>query len=159
MQRGTAYIGVYMEIKSNITIGSWSMSEERVFMENLLCQRFNFFLVLFALFLAGGFGADVDQKSLIFGIGFVVELLMWSMVYRAHVKHDWIMRCLYDQKDHPVAQVNDAIKAKGLIGLRSVSKVTGIYMPLACILILGTLALFYLRFIFSILFSHYNCSA
>lgn len=39
-------------------------------MENLLCQRFNFFLVLFGLFLAGGFGANEQQKSLIFGIGF-----------------------------------------------------------------------------------------
>ncbi|AGQ92211.1 hypothetical protein OH966_004485 [Vibrio parahaemolyticus] len=60
-----------MDEKSNIEVGSWSLSEERVFMENLLCQRFNFFLVLFGLFLAGGFGANEQQKSLIFGIGFL----------------------------------------------------------------------------------------
>lgn len=132
-----------MVTKSNITIGSWSMSEERVFMENLLCQRFNFFLVLFALFLAGGFGASGGQKSIIFGIGFFVELMMWSMVYRAHVKHDWIMKFLYEQKDHPVAQVNEAIKAKGFVGLVSVSKVTGVIMPLFSTLILGILAWYY----------------
>ncbi|HBC3836587.1 hypothetical protein CGI59_13820 [Vibrio parahaemolyticus] len=135
-----------MDVKSNIEIGSWSLSEERVFMENLLCQRFNFFLVLFGLFLAGGFGANDQQKSLIFGIGFFVELMMWLMVYRAHVKHDWIMKYLYEQHEHPVAQVNEAVKAKGLINFISVSKITGIVMPLSCTLILGVLALYNLKY-------------
>ena len=39
--------------KSKNPISNWDMSQERAFLENLLSQRFNFFLVFFSLVVAG----------------------------------------------------------------------------------------------------------
>lgn len=98
----------------------WSMSAERAFMENLLCARFNFFLVVFAGVLAGGFAAQQTfQQLFAFGSGFVVSFLIMLTLYRAQHKLDIIIRRLKGIGDHPVAIVDKAaggIPMRGLIG-------------------------------------------
>ena len=73
----------------------WNMSDEREFMENLLCQRFNFFLILFSLFLTAAFTAQNKiTTGLVLAVGSFVCLLVWLTIYRAHWKHHWIMDTL-----------------------------------------------------------------
>jgi Na+/glutamate symporter len=114
----------------------WNMSQEREFMENLLCQRFNFFLVLYSLTIAGAFNASTSINMVILLLlGFVVCCLVACTVYRAHVKHHWIMQRFYKGdygNEHPIKVVNDAMIEKGWKAGRSVSKLVGIVVPLGC---------------------------
>ncbi|HVZ16142.1 MAG TPA: hypothetical protein VG897_03420 [Terriglobales bacterium] len=134
-----------------LPLGNWSMSEERAFIENLLCTRINFFLVTFALILTAAFTAKYPGRTAILWAGLVICLLMWRAIHRAHVKHDWIMQQLYSIPTHPAAIVNDAVKGESagrqntsnlaaVDAGASVSKLVGIGIPIACLLTLLGLA-------------------
>ncbi|MBN2539031.1 MAG: hypothetical protein JXB09_03165 [Deltaproteobacteria bacterium] len=121
----------------NFNPEEWSMSQEREFMENLLCQRFNFFLVLFSLFVAAAAACKNDNTAcLILIVGSVMCLMVWLTIYRAHVKHHWIMQeKMYKTEGHPAQIVNDAmdkIKKRGGSSLFSVSRWIGIVIPAFC---------------------------
>ncbi|HEY5741297.1 MAG TPA: hypothetical protein VIS99_02045 [Terrimicrobiaceae bacterium] len=121
-------------------LGEWDMSDEREFMENLLCQRFNFFLVMFSLILTAAFTSQSDLgRTMILATGAFLSLFVWLTIYRAHVKHHWIMRHLYDRPEHPAAIVNSAVKDLGPRGLFSVSRYIGIVIPWLCIAVLVSL--------------------
>lgn len=123
--------------------GRRSLDEERVFMENLLVQRLNFLLVVFSIFVAAGFAAKTNLLSVIvFFAGFLICWLMAKIVYRAHVKHHFIMRLFYNLPEsedkgelpHAIKFINDAMKkderkekTKG-----SVSKWVGDRIPTVC---------------------------
>jgi hypothetical protein len=121
----------------------WSMSDEREFMENLLCQRFNFFLVLFSLFLAAATGCQNQETALlVLASGTVVCVMVWLTIYRAHLKHHWIMNAKIYVGDHPANVVNRAMKLKpGGKSLFSVSRWMGVYIPITCCGILATAAI------------------
>jgi disulfide bond formation protein DsbB len=124
-----------MENKPNL--GDWNMSDEREFMENLLCQRFNFFLVMFSLILAAAFTARPHlDRTLILATGVILSVMVWLTLYRAHVKHHWIMQHLYGRPEHPAAIVNTEVKKQGRKSFRSVSWFVGVGIPLLCVLVL-----------------------
>ena len=133
-------------MSNNFEPTEWSMSDEREFMENLLCQRFNFFLVLFALFILTATTCRDDTTSgVILATGFLVCLMVWMTIYRDYVKHHWIMQeKIYRTENHPAKIVNDAIKRRGLLSLFSVSRWIGVVIPAFCcgILIGAALGLF-----------------
>jgi hypothetical protein len=52
---------------------SWDLSQERQFIENLLCQRFNFLLVFYSLIVAGAYTTSVETN-------FIAALFMGAVV-------------------------------------------------------------------------------
>jgi len=112
---------------------SWDMSQERAFMENLLSQRFNFFLIVFSVVLAGAATATSQTKQTgILGIGCVLCGLVWLTVYRIHVKVMEILKLLHSDPSHPVSISSKAVKERGVRGLFGVNPIVGFYIALLC---------------------------
>ena len=117
---------------------SWDLSEERQFMENLFCQRFNFFIVIFSLVIAGAGSANTQLKLVsILWIGFALCLLVALTVYRNFIKLIWILQQLHKQEGHPVRVTGEGVKNKyGVRALFGVNPIIGIIIPLGCSLVL-----------------------
>jgi hypothetical protein len=150
-------------IKKSLKIpGLRTIDDERVFMENLLVQRLNYMLITYAIFISGAFTVDkVYERCIIFTFGILIIGFMATTVQRAHRKHHFIMRLLYESKieikkykdvkneylDHPVKFINDKINDKEqkstYLG-RSVSTIVGRWIPIFCVFSLIVGALFYL---------------
>lgn len=118
-----------------------TLYSEREFMENLLIQRLNALLVVFAVFVAAAFAS---KTALLAGFAFLVGsatcFMISRTVRRAHYKHHWIMRLFYRQLKsspaaaHPIKLINDAMEEpprKRLAG-DSVSRWVGLYIPTVC---------------------------
>ena len=127
------------EYKSPRPSTSWGMSEERAFLENLLCQRFSFFLVVFSLVAAGAAGANTQSMLIaLLWTGFFICCFLGLTIYRNHVKLDWIHKALHKVKDHPIYIVGEAIKPLGWKGLFGVTWIIGWLVPLvACLVLLA----------------------
>ncbi len=68
---------------------SWDMNQERAFMKNLLSQRFNFFLIVFTVVLAGAATANTQTKqSGILISGLLLCLLIVLTIYRIYANLD-----------------------------------------------------------------------
>ncbi|HKB66322.1 MAG TPA: hypothetical protein VKC61_10735 [Pyrinomonadaceae bacterium] len=118
---------------------SWDMSQERAFVENLFCQRFNFFIVIFSLVIAGAASANTQAKlSAILTIGFFLCLLVALTIYRNYVKLIWILRELHGRKDHPIAISSAGIEQEifKMLTLFPVNWIIGWFIPSLCCLIL-----------------------
>src|SRR4051812_3715328 len=117
--------------------GSWDMSQERVFMENLFCQRFNFFVVIFSLVIAGAASANTQIKfATLLWIGSVLCILVGITLYRNWVKLDWVLRSLHADEAHPVALTARGVEKERLPILFGVNAIIGIVIPLVCSLLL-----------------------
>ncbi len=123
-----------MMIKS-LDVSDWTLSDEREFMENLYVGRFNYFLVVFSLFITAGFAnAFQNYKYIVFYVGAFVLFLVWLLLYRGYKKHDRIMRIIFnDKKDHPAAIIEDIMKIEGYKPKYRVSRLMGVYIPWVCI--------------------------
>jgi hypothetical protein len=92
---------------------AWTLYNERVFLEELLQSRFNFFLVTFSLIVAGaasiiaGDTSDASKPTLIFLLvfGLILCILMWATIYRIYVKVDIVLEICYEN-----SQLFDEIK-------------------------------------------------
>jgi hypothetical protein len=111
-------------------------------MENLPSQRFNFFIVIFSLVIAGSASANTQVKlASILWIGCVLCTLVALTVYRIYVKVIWLLRTLHQIPNHPVAQSGLAVKGMGFRGLFGVNAIIGIIVPVVCcsVLLVGAL--------------------
>jgi hypothetical protein len=127
----------YSESESISARDSWDMSQERAFIENLFCQRFNFFIVIFSLVIAGAASANTQTKlSAILSIGFVLCLLVALTIYRIYVKLIWILKELHQLKGHPVEASSVGIKKLKMPKLFRVNWIIGWCVPVLCCLIL-----------------------
>lgn len=114
-------------VEGNCT--SWDMSQERQFMENLLCQRFNFFLVVFAAVVAGALAADERWELLMVQwIGLIISVVMAITLWRSQLKLDLIISELKRDDQHPVAVIDK--RARGF----SARWMIGYLIPPACCL-------------------------
>ncbi len=133
-------------MSNNLEPTEWSMSKEREFMEKLVCQRFNCFLVVFALFiLAATTCRDDTNSGVILTAGLVVCLMVWLTIYRSHVTLHWIMQeRIYKTENHPARIANEELKRRGLLSRLSAPHWTGVVIPAVCcgILFLGALGIF-----------------
>jgi hypothetical protein len=114
----------------------WTMSDERAFMENLLCTRFNFFLVFFSLIVAGGIAAsDPVHFRIIFCLGAAICVPFALTIARAQAKLDIALAELLGREGHPVKILNDACPGV------SMRKWIGYWIPFICCvaLIIGAL--------------------
>jgi hypothetical protein len=120
----------------------WDMSQERAFLEALLNQRFNFFLVFFSLVLAGTVNSKtVIQFRVVSTLGFVVGAIFALPIFRAQRKLDLIMKHLYADPTHPACMINlAAAEAGGLTG-RSMQRLIGYYLPSVFVITMMCVAL------------------
>ncbi len=109
----------------------WDMSNERAFIENLLSQRFNFFLVFFTLVVAGSLSAKTQvHLQIVLTFGAVICWLLSLTLFRSQEKLDLILADLFHDESHPAKVIND--RAKG----RSRRRIVGYYIPILCCLFL-----------------------
>lgn len=85
----------------------WDMSQERKFMENLLSQRFNFFLVTFALVVTGAVNCRLQiHLRLVLTIGAFLALGLVAVLWRSQEKLDLILTKLISDESHPVSIID-----------------------------------------------------
>ncbi len=66
-------------IISALDVSGWNLSKEREFIENLYVGRFNYFLLVFSLFVTAGFANNYTSlKSLVFYAGAVLLLSQYA---------------------------------------------------------------------------------
>jgi len=76
----------------------WDMSQERMFIENLLSQRFNYFLIFFSLCVAGFANAKNSiYAEIILILGAVIITLFAMVLKRSQQKLDLIFKNLKNQ--------------------------------------------------------------
>ena len=116
----------------------WDMSQERAFIETLLNQRFNFFMVFFSLVIGGAINAKTDLHiALILTLGFVIALLLSLVIGRAQQKLDLIIDDLKTDLSHPIKIIDD------LAGPSSTKRrLLGYWIPVLCCIVLFLGAIF-----------------
>jgi hypothetical protein len=73
----------------------WDFWNERVHVENLLCQRFNYLILCYSLFItAFAVIPDKTSKIILLSIGFIVVFLLSLFNRRAWHKFDINLRCV-----------------------------------------------------------------
>ena len=76
-------------MNSQYDAGKWDINQERIFLENLMQTRFNFFLVVFGLWVVAA--ANISEKSpkLVFlSFGILICSLLWLTIRRNLPKSD-----------------------------------------------------------------------
>lgn len=112
----------------------WDMSQERAFMENLMNQRFTFFLVFFSAIIAGVVNSKSELATkLLLGFGSAMTSLFARILWRSHKKLCLIFEDLKTDKSHPITIIDRRA------GRGSVRWILGWGIPWLCcgILIVG----------------------
>lgn len=115
----------------------WDMSQERSFIETLLNQRFNFFLVFFSLVIGGGINAKTQlQLQLILTLGSIIVVLLSLVIARTQRKLDLIIDDLKTDPSHPLKIIDDLAGPSG-----SKRHIIGYWIPPLCsaALVLGSI--------------------
>jgi hypothetical protein len=124
----------------------WELSQERQFMENLVSNRFNFFIVFFGVILVYAFStADMDSRCVILCVGSTFSLFIAVTVHRAQVKLTYILRILHRCRRHPVRRIGrltshrpyGSFPATWLIGSVIPFFATGILLVLAVVTVVS----------------------
>ncbi len=130
------------DIVADLAVGGATLSSEREFMENLFVGRFNYFLLVFSLFVTAGFANTfATYKSAVFFAGAFVLSLVWLCLYRAYLKHDRTMKIVFRKKEHPASQIERIIRLEGYEGRYRVSWLMGVAVPGACVSLMLAAAL------------------
>jgi len=127
---------------------SWSMSQEREFIENLLCQRFSFFIIFYSIIVAGSLTSESQiHLVVILTLGTVILTLFATTLFRVQHKLDLILTEILEIPTHPITKINNLAENTKkmpwyarLIASGSRRKFIGYTIPAFCVfsLILGT---------------------
>ena len=121
------------DINNNKTHSTWDMSQERAFIENLLSQRFNYFILFYSITISGFINTDrLIYAQLILIIGSIISVLFACVLKRSQQKLDIILKELFKDKNHPAKIIDDM--AKGTGGSRR--RLVGVWIPFICCLTL-----------------------
>jgi hypothetical protein len=119
--------------KPNKAETTWTMSQERQFMETILYQRFNFFLIFFSLIIAGSINSkDQCQLCIVLTIGTVVCWLIAGTLWRSQRKLNIALGELFKNTSHPARIIRDI--GGGFPALN----IIGYCLPVICSVILTT---------------------
>lgn len=92
----------------------WDMSQERQLTEQIIAQRFNFFLVFFSIVLAGAVNAKVQlHMQLILTIGSLVAIILTRALERTSGRLDVIIALLRKDPTHPYCLVSAEMQKRG----------------------------------------------
>jgi len=119
----------------------WSYFSEREFVENLVSQRFNYFIVAYSIFItASATVNEVKSLIIILSLGILVLSFIGFTIYRTHVWLDIVFKILHNlpEKVHLFEMIREEQKKSIWIKRHhgSVNKMIGIYIPLFCCLTL-----------------------
>lgn len=117
--------------------GIWNFYQEREFIENLFCKRFNYFLVIIAIFLGGALTAKSQTNFIIvLSIGLIYTALMAFTIYRNYKKLIILLKIMYKLGDnHVFPIVAKEIKFQRDFFSFGVNHLIGIWIPLLSVLI------------------------
>lgn len=134
-----------MKDKNNYQDSSetWSLSQEREFLENILCQRVNFLLVFYSLVIAGAFAThSQDNFKLAFTLGAVITFLFTMPIARVQHRLDSVLCMIKKQTPgHPAIKTDDWITNREGAGApwpvrlfvrKSRRGMVGYWIPLLC---------------------------
>lgn len=111
-------------------IGEWSVSDERVHIENLFNQRLNFFLVICTLVVAGVVTAGTrPEKLAMLAFGEFLLVIQGLSLYRSCHKLLLLLQLLHGVEDHPVRLSDQLVKAKPWPMSVRVNHLTGVVLP------------------------------
>ncbi|WP_294142628.1 hypothetical protein [uncultured Sanguibacteroides sp.] len=115
----------------------WNFYNERAFLEQLFCTRFNYFLVMNGLFMGGALSASSQQNLIIIlTIGFIFITLMSFVIYRAFIKLIIVLKIIYRLGDkHVFCVIDKEVKSQNNLFSLPVNHIVGIWIPLAAVLI------------------------
>ncbi len=125
----------------------WTLEDERAFIENLVCQRFNFLLVFFGLIVAGAVSAQ--NRTLALVVLWLGVAVMWALAVTVAAAHWKLQRILAiictDDPQHPIAIISAQAghrRINWLIGyvvpaFCAVALLLGAVLGTACVLPLG----------------------
>jgi len=121
----------------------WSMSDERAFVENLVCTRFNFFLLFFSLVIGGM--ATISNPlhfKIVLALGSVISFGLALAIFRAQIKLEIALKRLSRSKpQHPAHILDQEAKKIKRWWNRSTRKLIGCCIPSFCCVVLIMLAL------------------
>lgn len=90
----------------------WDLSQERQFMENLVNNRFNYYMIYFGVILVYAFtcstSTSVVDRCIILSYGSLISFAIAFGVHRVQVKLTHILRRLHKNQIHPVTLVSKA---------------------------------------------------
>jgi hypothetical protein len=110
--------------------GEWSISKERELSINVFHGRFNYFLIVFSLFVTAGFVNSFEKfKCLVFYSGAILLFLCWRPLYRAMTRVDMLTKSLFGKDGYILYDLQGYEK-------KFISGWTGIFIPIVCILFL-----------------------
>ena len=111
----------------------WDVNRERVFLENLMQTRFNFFLVVFGLWVVGVASITEKLPKLIFlGFGVLICFFLWLTVRRICQKVIAALDMILADTTHPATKVAMAARKSRVLRVRS-NHLIGYVIPLLCI--------------------------
>ena len=119
---------LFQKAEKKLQGGGWDFWEERVQVENLLCQRFNFLIVCYSLFIAA-FAVITDRTSklILLCIGCIVIWFISIFVRRAWFKLDYNLKCLFvlHEKYNGIQMIDEYAAEKGKL-IKCILKCLGI---------------------------------
>jgi hypothetical protein len=116
---------------------SWNLYSEREFLENILSQRINFVIAVFALFVtAAATVKEIVSFRIILGTGALLLMILFTTTWRVFQRLKIVLKMLYKVDIKEVLPfVEQEVKA---LGWRKLSPMIGgiyIFIPLLCSLI------------------------
>jgi hypothetical protein len=125
-------------VSRQFDVSGWNLSNEREFMENLFVGRFNYFVLIFSIFLTAGFANNFETfRAGVFFTGATITGMVWAVLHRAYLKHDRTLRLIFRHfPDHPVTRTEMLMRQEGYDPRFRASKMMGVYIPAACTFLL-----------------------
>lgn len=116
--------------------GYEDLNTERVFLEGLLQQRFNFFIVAFSLVIAAGTAAgSKSELFFVLIVGFLFCLLLGLCVYRVFVKVDTVLWKLHRFENGVMHQVSEEAMKRWPLSFR-VNDIMGYVVPIFSVVVI-----------------------
>lgn len=93
----------------------WDMSQERLLTEQLVSQRFNFFLVLIGVVVAGALNARSQlHMQLVLSVGFLLAIVFTKALHRTSARLDAILEELREDPTHPFTIISAKVGGEGI---------------------------------------------
>jgi hypothetical protein len=110
----------------------WSMSQERVFLENALTARFTIFIVFFALVVAGALiSSSAGHFKIVLCLGTILAVPLALSVAQTQARLDFVLDELADEKRHPLRLIERRFRGQ------PVRQWIGYWIPLLCCFVLA----------------------
>jgi hypothetical protein len=110
---------VWKDFSSIAKDSTWTISNERTYMEDLVYKRFTLFLAVVAALLTGAINLHQQRviMLLLLALGTCLCWMLQQAISRAQRKLDIILKLLFEDHTHPAGYVNLVLDDGGRVGL------------------------------------------